>query len=326
MSWVYLDDKFHSNPKVLAVDNDGAGLYARALSYCGDHLTDGFVPIAWARGAGSAKLRNKLVSHGVWDEVDGGYLIPDYLELNPSKAKVMKRRAERSAAGKRGADTRWGDGNSHSSSHSNSHDDEDGNSHSSANGSPHEPLHAPQPQPQPQFSIPPSAVKDAAPDRAQELDGFQLDPDKLGSLRRIVALMPTGHRKPATVKRLVAAAEKVAPAAVARTAEEAGSLGPEIRDVAGWAITRLRNLQGEKAPAPKLALEASPSLSALLDLADDSDDHEDIRQLAQGLDEQTLADIHHDTLQADADDRLHKTRAHYINGALVRARRKAGLA
>lgn len=128
MSWVYLDDKFHSNQKVLEVGNDGAGLFCRALSYCGDHLTDGFVPLVWARTAGSAKLRTRLLEAGMWVEVcandwyeivakddtykieipSSGYFIPDYLMLNPSKARVLDKREKRAAAGRLGAAAKHG--------------------------------------------------------------------------------------------------------------------------------------------------------------------------------------------------------------------------
>jgi hypothetical protein len=128
VTWVYLDDKFHSNAKVLEVGNDGAGLYARALSYCGDHLTDGFVPLAWAKTAAPPKLRKKLVDHSMWIEVkaedwyevmDGdtpykvaiptaGYFIPDYLMTNPSKARVLDKRSKRQAAGRLGAAAKHG--------------------------------------------------------------------------------------------------------------------------------------------------------------------------------------------------------------------------
>lgn len=120
MSWVFLDDKFHSNRKILRVGNAGAGVYARSLSYCGDHLTDGFVDEAWVKQACTAKVRDKLVAEGLWVKVDGGFEIPDYLTLNPSREDVLRRRAARSEAGKKGASKRW-DSKSHSNGHSNSH-------------------------------------------------------------------------------------------------------------------------------------------------------------------------------------------------------------
>jgi hypothetical protein len=107
MPWVLLDDGFHSNPKVLEVGNAGAGLYARALSYCGDHLTDGYVPMSWARTVAAPKLREQLVTAGLWAEDNGGYQIKDYLEVNPSRAEVEEMRAKKAEAGRKGAKKRW---------------------------------------------------------------------------------------------------------------------------------------------------------------------------------------------------------------------------
>jgi hypothetical protein len=132
MSWVFLDDKFHADDKVVEVGNAGAGLFARALSYCGANLTDGFVTKGWAVEVGGRALSTKLAKVGLWIEVQegqefhymfgdelytvliprAGYFIPDYLTLNPSEAVVKARRDHlkevRSAAGKKGAESRWG--------------------------------------------------------------------------------------------------------------------------------------------------------------------------------------------------------------------------
>lgn len=132
MSFVLLDDKFHSHPKRTEVGLSGAGLFACALSYCGDHLTDGFVPGGWAHEIASRPLCKRLVVAGFWIEVapgDGpylyvsgdesygveivkaGYFIPDYLVLNPNREAVLSKRSElsakRSEAGKKGAAKRW---------------------------------------------------------------------------------------------------------------------------------------------------------------------------------------------------------------------------
>lgn len=131
MSWVALDDKFHSNPKIIDAGNAAIGFYARALSYCADHLTDGYVSPAWVREAGSKQLANRLVEHDLWIEVKGGesfeyevdgspyvveivrsgYFIPDYVVHNPTRAAVEKRRSElsqkRAEAGRKGALRRW---------------------------------------------------------------------------------------------------------------------------------------------------------------------------------------------------------------------------
>jgi hypothetical protein len=117
--WVKLDDKFHSNAKVYAVGNEGAGLYARALSYCADHLTDGFVPSAWVQSIANDKVAEKLTAARLWRPVDGGFFIDGYLELNPSKSEQQAKRAAKREAGRRGAEKRWAgsstDGTSHRS-------------------------------------------------------------------------------------------------------------------------------------------------------------------------------------------------------------------
>lgn len=128
MPFALLDDKFHSNGKVMAAGNAGAGLYARALSYCADHLTDGFVPDAWARHAGTKTLVDKLTKTGLWRPVLGensftirktkgvdltitvtgkGFFIPDYLEHNPTRAEVEAKRKTKAEAGRKGAHKRW---------------------------------------------------------------------------------------------------------------------------------------------------------------------------------------------------------------------------
>lgn len=126
MTWVRLEDGFHSNLKTVAVGNTGAGLYVRALSYCGDKLTDGWVPAGWVREVGGRTLPKKLLDAGLWITVNGGeyyefptedgyykpdipgpgYFIPDYLLLNPSKEMVLAKRGElsqiRAEAGRKG--------------------------------------------------------------------------------------------------------------------------------------------------------------------------------------------------------------------------------
>lgn len=150
MTWVKLDDGFHSNPKVIEAGLAAAGLYAMALSYCGDHHTDGVVPASWLARAGTPDLAHTLEENDLWEPIEKGarrhitratgervdivasatgYFIRDYLQENPSAVEVQCRRSERAAAGRKGAQSRWkkppeeqGEhGNSHSNSHSTPH-------------------------------------------------------------------------------------------------------------------------------------------------------------------------------------------------------------
>lgn len=128
MPFAALDDQFHSNPKIIAAGLDGAGLYARALSYCADYLTDGFVPGPWARSVAGRQRRaiDRLVNAGLWVTADGGFRVPDYLDYNPSKADIVKRREERAKAGRKGARKRWSGSKGHGKSHSKSDGEQHG--------------------------------------------------------------------------------------------------------------------------------------------------------------------------------------------------------
>lgn len=94
MSWVRLDDSFHTHPKVLAAGNAGAGLFVRCLTYCSSHLTDGFVPSAAAKLLGSTSDIKRCVAAGLLERVEGGWRIPDYLDFNPSADQVRQRIAK----------------------------------------------------------------------------------------------------------------------------------------------------------------------------------------------------------------------------------------
>jgi hypothetical protein len=96
LTWTKLDDGFWSNPKVVRVGNEAAGVYTRLLSYCGQHETDGHVPDEVARFVGRPRVLNALVEVGLMERNGVGYLIPDYLDFNPSRAdQEDKRRKDR---------------------------------------------------------------------------------------------------------------------------------------------------------------------------------------------------------------------------------------
>lgn len=99
MPWANLDDHFHDNPKVLETPLAGVGLYAIGLSYCSAHMTDGFIPQAVVRGIrgwlGAARM---LMDRNLWEAVEGGYRVHDYLQWNRSRAQVL---ADRAAAADR---------------------------------------------------------------------------------------------------------------------------------------------------------------------------------------------------------------------------------
>lgn len=162
MAWVRISDDFYDHPKFQQLTGVGVSMWVAGLAYANRNLTDGFVPVRMAcalvdqdslgysmygpgqEGSAAANGLVSLVDAGLWHEEGhgcercpqppaGSIIMHDYLDYQPSRVDVEKRADERSQAGRKGAQKRWGgkpDGNSHSNSHSNSH----GNSHRGSDG------------------------------------------------------------------------------------------------------------------------------------------------------------------------------------------------
>lgn len=113
MSWIRIDDGFAEHLKIADAGPIAVWVQIQALCYCGRNLTDGFIPpnmaeffgknntqhIGIARGgvpgmvefgddADEMDWPSIMVEKGLWDIVDGGYQIHDYLDYNPSRAEV----------------------------------------------------------------------------------------------------------------------------------------------------------------------------------------------------------------------------------------------
>ena len=120
MGWVRLDDEFYDHPKFEAAGPLGIALWTAALGYCNRKLTDGKLPrsvmrrlidldgVAWRhwvadenggsweyQEADALELADHLVECGLFEQGPGGsYVIHDYLDFQPSKAEVEKKREE----------------------------------------------------------------------------------------------------------------------------------------------------------------------------------------------------------------------------------------
>lgn len=116
MGWARIDDAFDDHEKVLALlDLDegvaAVGLWALCLTWAHRNTrkknkTPGLLPSTLPRrfvGARGKELAVMLVEAHMWDEVDDGWMIHDFAEYLPDKEVS----AARSAAGKRGAASRW---------------------------------------------------------------------------------------------------------------------------------------------------------------------------------------------------------------------------
>ena len=103
MTWAKIDDNFCDHPKVVQAGPVAIGLWTCALSYCAKYLTDGFIPTNQVKRIlidldDPMQVAEKLVSVGLWEMSDGGFIFHDYLVYNPSKEQVLKDRQETKAA------------------------------------------------------------------------------------------------------------------------------------------------------------------------------------------------------------------------------------
>jgi hypothetical protein len=92
MTWVRIDDGFSEHPKLLRVGLVGMGLQVAALCYCNRNLTDGFIPTEVVPTLQGSRMVTKMVAAGLWDVAEGGYMIHNYDQYQPTKAQVKERR------------------------------------------------------------------------------------------------------------------------------------------------------------------------------------------------------------------------------------------
>lgn len=111
MAWGKVDDKLAFHPKVIVAGNEAMGLWVRALSYCCDHLTDGFVSDGIVAALGGEPVASKLEEAGLWIRVEAGFEFKDWAEFQPSGDAVREHKNHlskvRSEAGRKGMSQRW---------------------------------------------------------------------------------------------------------------------------------------------------------------------------------------------------------------------------
>jgi cytoskeletal protein RodZ len=101
MPWVRLDDRFPSHRKVALLSDRGFRLYVSALCWASENLTEGLIhdrelPLV-ARLRGVKAAAKELEDAHLWDRVEGGWQIHDYLEYNPDRARVQADREANAA-------------------------------------------------------------------------------------------------------------------------------------------------------------------------------------------------------------------------------------
>ena len=95
MSWVKLDDAMPDHLKIAPLSDAAFRAYVTSICYAARALSDGFVPMKKAKEfAGRGRILQELAPL-LWEPVDGGFMIHDYLQYNPPREQVL---AEREAA------------------------------------------------------------------------------------------------------------------------------------------------------------------------------------------------------------------------------------
>lgn len=94
MPWFRLDEAFHHHPKVRQAGNAPIGLWVRCGTWSAQYLTDGYITAEVAHDFGSQREIDRLTNTGLWVTNGAGFVIPDYLEYNPSAEQVRAERAK----------------------------------------------------------------------------------------------------------------------------------------------------------------------------------------------------------------------------------------
>jgi hypothetical protein len=101
MACVNLHSTAIGHPKIAVLSDGAFRVWIAGLSYCQNHLTDGFIPAHGVHALGvkvSAKAIDELLAERVpgksslWHQVEGGYAVHDYLAWNDAASDVQIRR------------------------------------------------------------------------------------------------------------------------------------------------------------------------------------------------------------------------------------------
>lgn len=105
MAWIRVESSVARHRKFLTAGPAASWLWLCGLAYSQEGLTNGFIPFQALRLLGvqhAETQKRRLVAVGLWDEVEGGWQIHDYLRHNRSADDVRRIQHERREAGQLG--------------------------------------------------------------------------------------------------------------------------------------------------------------------------------------------------------------------------------
>lgn len=112
MTWLKKDDRFPEHRKVRRLSDGAYRLHDTALCACARDETDGLLTESDLDDLQhSGRLRKyapELVKAGLWEPVEGGWMMHDYLDYNPSHAHLEVERERSRERQRRARERRWG--------------------------------------------------------------------------------------------------------------------------------------------------------------------------------------------------------------------------
>lgn len=97
MSWAKFDDMFPWHRKVRRLSDAAFRLHTTSIMFASKDETDGVITLEDIDEMPSIKSRDKsipdLVQRGLWEVVEGGWKVHDYLDYNPSAEHQARARA-----------------------------------------------------------------------------------------------------------------------------------------------------------------------------------------------------------------------------------------
>lgn len=98
MTWLKTDDKFPEHRKIRRLTDAAYRLHHTAMCACAKDETDGLVTEAdiadMEHGPRLRKHLDALVDAHLWEAVDGGWIIHDFLDYNPSHGQQEDKRTK----------------------------------------------------------------------------------------------------------------------------------------------------------------------------------------------------------------------------------------
>lgn len=96
MPWAKLDDRMPWSRKIQPLSDRAFRLYITGIAFCAAELTDGFISDANVAllplKRGRTDAARELVANKLWEEVEGGYMVHDFLDYNRSAARMKQER------------------------------------------------------------------------------------------------------------------------------------------------------------------------------------------------------------------------------------------